>query len=152
MHSGYKPPNDQFELSALGHRDFPQIVTGVLHGVMTQHIIMEKRLEVEQWADSRDLTPNSFNSARWKKGYNPYLTFVSENIANMCKTSIMDPIPHTTHTHTHTQICVSAHPVILPQPIPLRQHFNFMKADCNVYSAELDKLIEYVGPIRANYL
>ena len=109
---------------------------------------------VEQWADSCDLTlihdaklPKSFNSAGWKKGYNPDLIFASGSIANMCKKSIMDPIPHT----QHSPICVSAHPVMVPQTIPFRQHFNFMKADWNGYSAELDKLIADVEPIPANY-
>ena len=59
----------------------------------------------------------------------------------------MDPIPHT----QHRPICVSAHPVMVPQTILFRQRFNFMKADWNGYSAELYKLIEDVEPIPANY-
>ena len=34
---------------------------------------------------------------------------------------------------------------------PRRRRFNFMKADWNGYSAELDKLIEDIEPIPANY-
>ena len=40
---------------------------------------------------------------------------------------------------------------MVPQTIPFRGRFNFMKADWNGYSAELDKLIEDVEPIPANY-
>ena len=34
------------------------------------------------------------NSATWKKGYNTVLIFASASIANVCKKSIMDHIPH----------------------------------------------------------
>ena len=66
---------------------------------------------------------------------------------NMCKKSIMDPITHT----QYRPICVSAHPVMVPQTIPFRWRFNFMKADWNGYSVELVKLIEDVDPIPVNY-
>ena len=59
----------------------------------------------------------------------------------------MDPIPHT----QHRPICVSAHPVMVSQTIPFRRRFNFIKADWNGYSAELDKLIEDVEPNPVNY-
>ena len=59
----------------------------------------------------------------------------------------MDPIPHT----QHHPICVSAHPVMVPQTIPFRRRFNFMKAGWNGYSVALNKLIENVEPIPANY-
>ena len=91
--------------------------------------------------------PKSFNSARWKKGYNPDLIFASESIANMCKKSVMDPIPHT----QHRPICVSVQPVVVPQPTPFRRRFNFRKADWNGYSTELDNSIEDVEPIPSNY-
>ena len=117
---------------------------------MTQQITMVKRLNSGQ-ADSCDLTlihdakrPKSSNRARWKKGYNTALIFASGRIANMYKKSIMDPIPHTSQS-------VLAHPVMVPQTIPFRRRFNFMKADRNGYSAELDKLIEDVEPSPANY-
>ena len=48
VHSVYKPPNNQFVLPALGHRDMLHIVirdinSPVPHGVMTQQITMEKQ-------------------------------------------------------------------------------------------------------------
>ena len=88
-----------------------------------------------------------FNSARWKKGYNPDLIFASESIANMCKKSVMAPIPHT----QHRPICVSVQPVVVPQPTPFRRRFNFRKADWNGYSTELDNSIEDVEPTPSNY-
>ena len=38
---------------------------------------------------------------------------------------------------------------MVPQIIPFRHRFNFMKSDWNGYSAELDTLIEDVEPIPA---
>ena len=123
MHYVYKPPNDQFALPALGHRDLPHIVIGYFnsHSTSWGYDTTDNNGEsVEQWADSCYLTlnhdaklPISFNSARWKKGYNPYLIFASGSMANICKMSIMDPIPHT----QHHPICVSDHPVMVPQTI-----------------------------------
>ena len=82
---------------------------------------------VEQWADSIRLSlshnaklPKSFSSAIWKKGYNPDLIFVSSNISDMCEKSVLDPIPRT----QHRPICVTVHPVIVPQPTPFRRRFN----------------------------
>ena len=139
VHTVYKSPNDQFALPELGHRDLPHIVIGDLNSCSTSWGDLTLIHDAKQ--------PKSFNSARWKKGYNPDLIFAYGSIANMCKKSIMDPIPHT----QHRPICVSAHPVMVPQTIPFRRRFNFMKADWNGYSAELDKLIEDVEPIPTNY-
>ena len=100
VHSVYKPPNDQFSVPALGHRDFLHIVIGDFNIYSTSwgyNTTYNNREAVEQWEDSCDLTlfhdaklPKSFNSARWMKGYNPDLIFASGSIANMCKKSIMD--------------------------------------------------------------
>jgi len=46
--------------------------------------------KVEEWAEDGNLTlihdpklQASFNSGRWKKGYNPNLIFVSDNISHL---------------------------------------------------------------------
>ena len=52
-YSVYNPPNDQFALPALSHRDLPHIVIGDFNShstswVMTQQITMEQRLNSGQ--------------------------------------------------------------------------------------------------------
>ena len=94
---------------------------------------------VEQWADSCDLTlihddilPKSFNSARWKKGFNPDLEASRTCVRSQSWTLSRTP-SHGTTNYT------------------FQATFNCMKADWNGYSAELDKFIENVEPIPANY-
>ena len=79
--------------------------------------------------------PKSFNTAIWKKGYNPDLIFVSSNISDMCEKSVLDPI----------------HPVIVPQPTPFRRRFNVRKAKSDDFSTDFDEAIEEVEPIPENY-
>ena len=93
---------------------------------------------IHYWVRSRSII-----GFPWMKGYNPDLIFASVSIANMCKKSVMDPIPHT----QHRPICVSVQPVVVPQPTPFRRLFNFRKADWNGYSTELDNSIEDVESI-----
>ena len=147
----FKPP---FELPALGHRNLPHIVIGDFNSHSTTWGYASTANEgetVQQWGDSCDLTlihdaklPKSFNSARCKRGYNPDLIFASDSTANMCKKSVMDPIPHTQHRP-------SVQPVVVPQPTNFRRRFNLRKADWNGYSTELDNRIEDGEPIPSNY-
>ena len=59
VHSVYKPPNDQFELSALGHRNLPHIVIGDFNSHSTTwgyNTTDDNEEAVEEWADSCDFT------------------------------------------------------------------------------------------------
>ena len=156
MHSVYNPPNDQFVLPAASHRDLPHIVIGDFNSHSTSwgyDTTDNNGEEVEQW-DSCDLTlihdaklrnPSTVQDGRKTTTQISYLHQVASR--TLCKKSIMDPIPHT----QHRPVCVSAHPVMVPHKLYLSDgRFNFIKADWNGYSAELDKLIEDVGPIPAN--
>ena len=59
LHSVYKPPNDAFELPALGHRNLPHIVIGYFNSHSTTWGYTNPDNEgeaVEQWADSCDFS------------------------------------------------------------------------------------------------
>ena len=157
VHSLYKPLPEPFLLPPLGQRIKPHIVIGDFnsHSTLWGYTTTDSDGEaVEQWADSNRLSlihnaklPKSFNSAIWKKGYNPDLIFVSSNISDMCEKSVLDPIPRT----QHRPICVTVHPVIVPQPTPFRRRFNLRKAKWDDYSTDFDEAIEEVEPIPENY-
>ena len=157
VHSLYKPPPEPFLLPPLGQRIKPHIVIGDFnsHNTLWRYTTTDSDGEaVEQWAYSNRLSlihnaklPKSLNNAIWKKGYNPDLIFVSSNSSDMCEKSVMDPIPRTQHRH----ICVTVHPVIVPQPTPFRRRINLRKAKWDDFSTDFDEAIEEVEPIPENY-
>ena len=157
VHSMYKPPPEPFRLPALGQRNKPHIVIGDVNSHITlwRYTTTTSDAEsVEKWADSNSLSlihnaklPISFNSAIWKKGYNPDLIFVSSNISDMCEKSIVDPIPRT----QHRPICVTVNPIIVSQPTTSRRRFNLKKANWDGFSTEFDAAIEEVNSIPENY-
>ena len=117
VHSVYKSPNEKCVL--LGHGNLPHIVIGdfnshrITWGYTTTY---DNGEAAEQWADSCNHTlihnakvSKSFNSARWKRGYNPDPIFISESIANRCGKSVMEHIPHT----QQRPICARANPVVV---------------------------------------
>lgn len=60
--------------------------------------------KLEDWAEQNNLTlihdpklPSSFNSCRWRRGYNPDVIFVSNVIARQTINKMSDTIPHTQH-------------------------------------------------------
>ena len=109
---------------------------------------------VVQWAESNSLTlihdaklPKSFNSVRWKKGYNPDLIFASSSIDNMCVKSVLNPIPRT----QHHPICVTINSVLVARPTAFRRRFNMRKANWSGYATNVDIFIEEVDPTPNNY-
>ena len=92
--------------------------------------------------------PKSFNSAIWKKGYNPDLIFASSNISDMCEKSVLDPIPRTQYRH----ICATVNPMIVPQATIPRKRFNLKKGNWDVIFTEFDTAIEEVNLIPEYYI
>ena len=82
----------------------------------------------------------TFNSARWKRGYNPDLIFVSESIAKMFWKSVMEPIPLT----QHRPMCARVDLVIVAHPTPFSRPVNLQESDYNGFLVALDKIIDDV--------
>ena len=153
VQSLYKPPPEPFLLPPLGQRIKPHIVIGDFncHSTLWGYTTTDSDGEaVEQLAYSNRLSlinnaklPKSFNSAIWKNGYNPDLIFVSSNISDMCLFWIQ--------CTQHRPICVTVHPVIVPQPTPFRRRFNLRKAKWDDFSTYFYEAIKEVEPIPENY-
>ena len=81
---------------------------------------------MEAWADASNFSlihdaklPKYFDSARWKRGYNPDVAFVSTRIASMCQRDVLDPISH-------------VHNTVLPQSPPDRQPLPLTEEDASI--------------------
>ena len=90
--------------------------------------------------------PPSFNSARWKAGYNPHIAFVNQTIGSLCKKGVLDPIPRT----QHRPISVSVHAAVTPTIVPYQRRFNFQKADWISFTTDLENQIYNITPNSKN--
>ena len=111
--SVYKSPTICFNPSNIAHND-TWVVIGDFngHSINWGYDVTDGDGDlVESWADSNHLSlihdpklPHSCNSGRWKRGYNPYIGFISHNIASLTSKCILDPIPHAQHCSIAFQI------------------------------------------------
>jgi len=104
----YKPPNTPFKFTE--PPNFQNQNTRIVIGDFNSHSLSWGYADtnddgelVEKWADECQMQlihdpklPSSFNSKRWKRGYNPDNIFVSENIEQLCTKRIAQP--NTTNT------------------------------------------------------
>ena len=99
----YKPPNEPFSIACVPTSS-KEVFIGDFNSQSTNRGYDQTNSDgqaVEQWAEAQNLNlihdaklPKSFNSGRWKKGYNP-LIFVSSNIATLCNKLVRETIPKT---------------------------------------------------------
>ena len=99
--SVYKPPGERFSfhqpLTAVG--DQQQVIIGDFNshsstwGYATTNTDGEL---VEDWAENQRLSlihdpklPSSFNTGRWRRGYNPDIIFATNRIAGCCNKIVM---------------------------------------------------------------
>ena len=109
----YKPPGERFSfhqpLTVVG--DQHQVIIGDFNshsstwGYATTNTDGEL---VDDWAENQRLSlihdpklGSSFNSGRWRRGYNPDIIFATNRIAGCCNKIVMEPVPRTLPTSTH---------------------------------------------------
>ena len=104
---------------------------------------------MERWCDANCLTlihdpklPKSFNSARWKQGYNTDLSFVSTSIAHQCEKLVLEVIPKT----QHKPISIKIKAAVSPQEVPFRKRYNLKKADWEGFVKYVDMGITDIVP------
>ena len=155
--SVYKPPQEPFDLPGRATDGRMNVVIGDFnsHSISWGYREMNEDGElVETWADANQLSlihdaklPASFNSARWRRGYNPDLIFTSTRIANQCEKVILDPIPHS----QHRPIGLKVNAVITPRAVPFRRRFNLRKANWEKFAKDFDSYIQDLPATPQNY-
>ena len=81
--------------------------------------------------------PKYFDSAWWKRGYNPDVAFVSTRIASMCQRGVLDPILRT----QHRPITITIRSPVTATHCPFWERFNLKKANWSKFTNEIDQTI-----------
>ena len=157
--SVYKPPSVPF--CFLRPSNFLSKPTQVVMGDFNSHGVTwgyretnEDGSRVEDWAALEGLhlihdpkLPCSFNSGRWRKGYNPDLVFVTDRLSQLSVKDIGDPVP----SSQHRPVILRVHGAIRPTDVPFRRRFNFKRADWEGFSGGLDAGIWNIEECPENY-
>lgn len=103
---------------------------------------------VEKWAEDNDLSlihdpklPCSFNSGRWRRGYNPDIIFVSKNIRPQALKNVNKPIPLSQHRPISCEVLAR----IRPLKVPFKRRFNFTRQTGLLFQG---KSLEKAGQFR----
>jgi len=91
--------------------------------------------------------PHTFNSGRWKRGYNPDRIFVTNSVAQQCSKYIGKPIPNT----RHRPMCLQIHGVVRAQRVPFKRRFKYSKAGWTEFTEALENKIQQIEPTLPNY-
>ena len=99
---------------------------------------------MKAWAEASNFSlihgaklPMSFESARWKRGYNPDVACVSTRIASMCQRGVLDPIPRT----QHRPMTITIRSPVTAMHCSFRRRFNLNKANWPKFTNEIDQAI-----------
>ena len=106
-------------------------------------------LFLEEWISKNSLhlthdskLPNTFNSGRLKRGYNPDLACMSQNIRYIiCHRRVYDHIPRSQHRPRG----VALNPTITPSEQPFRRRYNFRKANWESFTTTLGNGTTYLA-------
>ena len=154
----YKPPAVTFTLPpALITNEKTTMIVGDFnsHSVEWGYDVDDEDGEaVVSWAINNNLDllydakdPPTFNSKRWRKGYNPDLVFVSSDRSHLFQRTVKDHVPRS----QHRPIEVKTQPVINPTTSKYLPRFNFRKANWTSFTLDLDQAVEHVPPTPEKY-
>lgn len=141
----YKPPRQPFQFAKPGN--FKDHSNHIIVGDFNSHSINwgygetdDNGKSVEEWADALNLQlihdaklPASFNSCRWKRGYNPDLIFASAQLSPQCVKSVSNAIPRSQHRPIMCQVQA----VVKPINVTFKRRFNFNRANWCEYAAKI---------------
>ena len=157
----YKPPASEFEWPSL--RESCRRPLNLVIGDFNSHNTTwdyeqndRNGVLVEAWASNFTLIhdaklPKSFDSARWKRGYNPDVTIVSTRIASMCQRGVLKPIPRNPIPRTqHRPITITIRsPVTVPH-CPFRRRFYLKNANWSKFTNAINQAIANI-PAHPNH-
>lgn len=157
--SVYKPPNEEFNFTKPKNFDAKKfkVVLGDFncHSIAWGYEQTDRNGEdLEGWVEQENLKlihdpklQPSFNSGRWRRGYNPDNIFVSEEISGQVEKKVGKPIPRT----QHRPIMCEVGPVINSEFVPFKRRFNFKRADWHGFSNALDLEVNKIDAEPKNY-
>lgn len=151
----YKPPNTEWDFSNVPNYSHPAIYLGDFNshhtswGYHTDDIAGE---QLTTWASSNELyllhNPKdkaTFWSARWNRGYNPDLTFITtddDGIPLPASRRVCDMFPNSQHRPIIIEIGLS----ITSIPSPQYARWNLKKADWTQFTSAIEQTIKRIPP------
>lgn len=155
--SVYKPPPTPFLMPEIPSSGKPRIVIGDFNSHSSQWGYAGNNADgdaVEAWAETNQLylihdakQPKSFNSGRWKAGYNPDIAFVSHSISGLGKKLVLKPLPKT----QHRPIGLTVNAAVTPATVPFQRRFNFGKVNWPGFQEDLEGKIAHLPADPKNY-
>ncbi len=153
----YKPPNEPFHWPPnIILQGSVNLVIGDFNSLSTvwgYETDDNNGLEVISWALNNNLEllhdpkdPPSFYSARWRRGYNPDLAFITSTKSNLITRSILQPIPKS----QHHPIQIENQPLIQGITSKHILKFNLKKADWTGIAENIDQQINKI-PAEPNH-
>ena len=122
--SVYKPPPTPFLMPEIPSPGKPRTVIGDFNSYSSQWGYYGNNNDgnaVEAWAETNQLyliheakQPKSFNSCRWKAGYNTDIAFVSHNISGLSKKLVLKPLAKTQHRPIGLTVNAAVSPATVP--------------------------------------
>lgn len=157
----YKPPTKTWPTHVLKTFSHPAVYLGDFNSHHELWKYKENDVNGDaliKWAEDEHLylvfdakDKGTFQSAAWKREYNPDLCFVSTDSNNTplaTTRKVLSEFPHSQHRPIIMEIGTQI-PLITSIPRP---RWNFGRADWSKFSTELDKCLGWIPPVSTNYV